>query len=185
MASLPIDSLTPNLIRIVRENSSVLKCDVELVVHCMPCGQDFLNPPPNRLIRHLELQRHLDFVQAFELYPEDQKSRNCYASVCDLIRRDSTRAEWLECREGETFCKLCERVLQSNKDAIVNHTRHHKIKAQRSNLTTFPSISGQSPMIGCSPSVSGTSQNTENSVTESPFANSDFILTESNVNTVS
>src|SRR5699024_3109311 len=148
-------------------------------------GQDFLNPQPCRLIRHLELQRHLDFVQAYELYPDDQKSRNCYASVCDLIRRDWTRAEWLECREGEAFCKLCQRVLQLNNNTISSHTRHHKIKAQRSNLTTFPSISGQSPMIGCSPSVSGTSQNTENSVTESPFASSDCTLTESNVNTVS
>ena len=161
MSLAPIDSLAPKVRSILKENSSVLKCDVELIVHCIPCGKDLLNISAHRLLSHLGLQRHLDYVEASVLYPEDQKARDCFASIADMIRRDTTRAEWLECRNGNPFCTLCHRILLSDSVSLCNHTRHHKNKnnqKQRSNLKDSSNMTTAQPHLIESDSLSPLSQ---------------------------
>ena len=193
MSLAPIDSLSPKVRSILKENSSVLRCDVELIVHCMPCGKDLLNISAHRLLAHLGLQRHLDYVEASVLYPEDQKARDCFASIADMIRRDTTRAEWLECRNGKPFCTLCHRVLLSDSLSLCNHTRHHKNKnnqKQRSHLIDSSNVTTAQPRLIESDSLSPLSQDSGTSaqqakLKESIMTGGSCAANEANINSVS
>ena len=144
MTSTPIDSLPPSVASIVKNQSPILMCNVELCVTCVPCGKDFINPVARVLLHHIGLEIHRDFVEAFKHHPDNQESRQVFASIRAAIRKDETRTEWLECRDGKPFCKLCKHYLSNNANkAVLNHARYHKIKPSSVSASNLASESTQ------------------------------------------